>query len=89
MTTRMHRTRLDTPLDSDLNEMRYGEPTQYVPRNGSLALGLFGNQSKQDWTPPSSRELRSAHNPKRPWRRRAQVKTWPQLLAVPFRKTQS
>ena len=79
------RPKLNTSPVYALNELHYTEPSRYVPRNGALRMGLFGRPCDEGWVPPSSRELQSAHDPKRPWRRRPQVKTWPQLALIPGR----
>ena len=85
MTSKRRRATIETLVDEVAFSPDDSEPMRQLPRNGALQLGLLeASQHHELWEPPVLRQLRTAHDPKRAWRRRAQVKTWPQLRLKPW-----
>ena len=84
MKSKRRRGMVQTLADEVACRTRDSEQMRQLPRNGALRLGLLDGQHQQAWQPPILRRLRTAHDPKRAWRRRAQVKTWPQLRLKPW-----
>ena len=85
MKSKRRRATIQTLVDEVAFITDDSEPMRQLPRNGALQLGLLnGQQHHEVWEPPILRHLPTAHDPKRAWRRRAQVKTWPQRRLKPW-----